>query len=85
MNAKVLSYTGRFVNLVGYDPNTTRKEKVPKVTARNKVKSSSKHNYPILLIKVHEAPYNPLSPITLLSEYQIREHGLVTDSVAKKH
>lgn len=25
MNAKVLSYTGRFANLVGYDPNTTRK------------------------------------------------------------
>ena len=84
MNAKVLSYTGRFANLVGYDPNTTRKEKVPIVTALIKVKSSSNEHFPILL-KVHEAPYNPLSPITLLSEYQIREYGLVIDSVAKKH
>ena len=38
-----------------------------------------------MLLKVHEAPYNSKSPITLLSEYQIREHGLVIDSVAKKH
>lgn len=60
------------------------KEKIPIVTALIKVKSSSMDNYPILL-KINEAPYNPLSPITLLSEYQIREHGLVIDSVAKKH
>jgi len=84
MNAKILSYTGRYANLVGYDPNTTRTEKVPIVTALIKVKSSSNEQHPILL-KVHEAPYNPLSPITLLSEYQRREQGLVTDSVAKKH
>ena len=38
-----------------------------------------------MLLKVHEAPYNPQSPITLLSEYQIREYGLVVDSVARKH
>src|SRR5687768_5893197 len=31
-------------------------------------------------MKLHQ-----LSPITLLSEHQIREHGLVIDSVAKKH
>jgi hypothetical protein len=69
-NAKVLSYTGRFANLAGYDPNTTRTEKVPIVTALLKVKSSV-NNIPVIL-KVHEAPYNPASPITLLSEYQIR-------------
>ena len=28
-HAKVLSYTGRYANLVGYNPNTTRTEKVP--------------------------------------------------------
>src|SRR5687768_857289 len=84
MNAKVISYTGRYANLVGYDPNTTRTEKVPIVTALIKVKSSSNEQHPIFL-KVHEAPYNPLSLMTLLSDYQIREHGLVIDSVAKKH
>jgi len=84
MNAKVLSYTGRYANLVGYDPENTKTEKVPIVTALIKVRSSSSMMYPILL-KVHEAPYMINSPITLLSEYQIRDYGLVIDSVAKKH
>ena len=83
-NAKTLSYTGRHANLVGYDPNTTRTDKVPIVTALIKARSSSEGHHPVLL-KVHEAPYNPSSPITLLSEYQVREYGLVIDSVAKKH
>jgi hypothetical protein len=82
--AKVISYTGKYASLVGYDPRTTRKKKVPNVSAYLKVRSSSMSNYPILL-KVNEAPINPESPITLLSEYQIREYGLVIDSVARKH
>ena len=69
--------------MVNYDPSTTRIDKVPVVTALIKAKSSV-DSIPVLL-KVNEAPYNPLSPITLLSEYQIREYGLVIDSVAKKH
>ena len=82
--AKVISYTGRHASLVGYDPSITKKEKVPIVSAYIKVRSSSSGNHPVLL-KVNEAPYIPKSPITLLSEYQIREYGLVIDSVAKKH
>ena len=76
--AKVISYTGRHASLVGYDPNTTRTEKVPIVLAYIKARSSSIGNYPVLL-KVNEAPYNPQSPITLLSEYQIQEYGLIID------
>ena len=34
---------------------------------------------------MHEAVYNKNSFITLLSEYQLREHGIVIKSVAKKH
>ena len=83
-HAEVVSYTGRFASLVGYNPETTRTEKVPIVTALIKVRSSSTGGYPVLL-QIHEAPYNSQSPITLLSEYQIREYGLVIDSVAKKH
>ena len=41
-------------------------------------------NHPVLL-KIHETPYNKNCPITLLSEYQIREYGLIIDSVARKH
>ncbi len=70
--------------MVGYDPNTTKSEKVPIVSAYIKAKSSSTGQFPVLL-KVNEALYNPHSPITLLSEYQIREYGLVIDSVARKH
>ena len=83
-HAKVLSYTGRYANLVGYDPKSTKMDKVPIVNALIKAKSSSMGEDPVLL-KVHEAPYNPNSPITLLSEYQIRKHGLVIDYVARKH
>jgi hypothetical protein len=83
-NAKVLSYTGRYATLIGYDPATTKTEKVPIVTALLKATSSTEGEYPVLL-KVHEAPYNANSPITLLSEYQIREYGLIIDSVATKH
>lgn len=83
-HAKVLSYIGRFANLVGYDPKTTKTDKVPIVTALIKAKLSLMGEHPVLL-KVHESPYNPQSPITVLSEYQVQECGLVIDSVAKKH
>jgi hypothetical protein len=36
-------------------------------------------------LRINETVYNKNSPITLLSEYQMREHGIVVDSVASKH
>ena len=81
-HAYVSGHTGRFAQLVGYDPRTTQSDKLPIVTAYIKVKA---HNgYPVLL-KINEAVYNANSPTTLLSEYQIRENGFICDSVAKKH
>ena len=82
--AKVLDYTGRHANLVGYDPRTTRTDRVPIVTALIKARSNVIGQIPVLL-KVNQAPLNKNSPITLLSEYQIREYGLIIDSVAQKH
>ena len=38
-----------------------------------------------VLLKINEAPINPHSNITLLSECQVREHGFICDSVASKH
>lgn len=70
--------------MVGYDPETTKTERDPIVTALIKAKSGSAGEHSILL-KLHEAYYNANSSITLLSEYQIREYGLVIDSVVKKH
>jgi hypothetical protein len=80
--AKIQSVTMRTANLVGYDPETTKSSSLPIVTAL--LKTMSAENVPLLL-RVNEAVYNQNSPITLLSEYQIREYGKVVDSVAMKH
>ena len=81
-NAYIAGETGRYAHLVGYDPATTKSHKIPIVTAYLKVMA---HNGIPVLLKIHEAAYNAGSPITLLSEYQVREHGYIVDSVATKH
>ena len=43
-----------------------------------------KSGFPILL-KINKAPFHSNNPITLISEYQVRENGYVIDSVATKH
>ncbi len=80
--AKVESITMRTASLVGYDLSTTKSSNLPIVTALLKTKSAEDC---YMLLRVNEAVYNQNSPITLLSEYQIREYGLVLDSVARKH
>ncbi len=52
------------------------------MTACLKVEASD--GIPVLL-KLNEAVYNAGSPVTLLSEYQIRDRGYTIDSVATKH
>src|SRR6056300_2007949 len=81
-NAFVVSETNRYARLVGYDPKTTQSCRIPIVTAYIKAKA---HNGIPVLLKSNEAPYNKDSPITLLSEYQIRENNFIIDSVATKH
>ena len=77
-----VSYTGRHAILVGYNHNQTRSGKVPIVTAYIKVMSQM--NTPVVL-RVHEAPYIQDSCVTLISEYQCRENGIIIDSVSKRH
>ena len=81
-NTVVISHTGRYATLVGYDPAHTKSKRIPIVTAY--VKVLAQNGIPVLL-KINEAVYNAGSPVTLLSKYQIREHGFVIDSVATKH
>lgn len=83
MNAKVMFYTERYANLVGYDPKSTRKHKIPIVRASIKARSSISNI--LLLLKTNEAPYKEKSSITLVSEYKVKEYGLVIDSDARKH
>ncbi len=75
-------YTGRHARVIGYDPSNTTSHPVPIVTAYVKVMTPS--NIPVIL-EVNEAPYIKDCPITLISEYQVREFGLPIDSVATKH
>jgi len=83
-SAKVLGYTNRYATIVGYNPKCTQSNRIPIVSALIKVRTNAPNGEPVLL-KIHEAPYIQDSNITLLSEYQIQEHGLVIDSVASKH
>src|SRR5688500_12013295 len=80
--AKLESITMRTASLIGYDPQTTKPSSLPIVTALLKTKSAD--NIP-MLIYLHEAVYNQNSTNTLISEYQVREHGIVVDFVASKH
>jgi hypothetical protein len=81
-SAKLINSTGRYAHLVGYDPETTQSARVPIVSAYLKTKDDA-GNYILLLI--HEAPYLARSSTNLLSEYQVREYGLVIDSCSKNH
>ena len=80
--AHVVGYTGRFATLVGYKPDSTTTPQVPICTVM--ILATSHTGIPVIL-KINEAPYISDNPIMLLSEYQIREHGLIIDPTAKKH
>ena len=58
--AKVIDYTGRHVNLVGYDQKTTKTDIVLIVTALIKTRSSTIGQIPVLL-KVNEAHIIPIA------------------------
>jgi hypothetical protein len=77
-----VSYTGRYAILEGYNPERTRSGQIPIVTAY--IKAMSQLGIPIV-IQINEAPYMNDSQTTLISEYQVREHGITIDSVAKHH
>ena len=78
-----IAYTGHKANLVGYDDRHTKKSGLDICTLATKVRPNS-DEAPILLV-AHEMIYNPGSSTSLISEYQVREHGCVVDSISHKH
>ena len=68
--------------MVGYHPSSTKTKSVPICSGYLKVQSQS--GIPVVL-HVHEAPYLETMPFCLLSEYQIRDFGLLIDSTAPHH
>ena len=81
-DAYIESFTGKHAYLTGYDPETTRSDKIPIGTGYVKAKSNT--NIPVIL-KFNQAAINSRSKVTLIFEYQAREHGYVCDSVSSKH
>jgi hypothetical protein len=72
----------RYASLVGYEENSTRKRHL-KITTVNSLATTD--NDERIILRVHEAVNNPGSKTTLLSEFQMRENGIVVDSIAKTH
>ena len=80
--AKIENVSNKTTNLVEYDPQTTKSYSLPMVTAL--IKTLSAKNVP-LLFQICEAVFNRISYSTLISEYQLRDHGMIVDFVATKH
>ena len=80
--AKVINHTGRYAQLVGYNPDNTKSGRVPIVLAYQKTQDS--HGKYLLLL-IHEAPHLAHSHTTLFSEFQIRAYGKVLDSCSTGH
>jgi hypothetical protein len=79
---KVVAKTMRKANLVGFDSNYAQMKGLPIVTADIVVQLQDSSE---VIIRAHETVYNEGSPTTLISEFQVRTHGLVLDSVHKEH
>ena len=75
--------TGDFALLSGFDPYNQLPVKRPIVSAYIKALTLP-HFIPVILL-VHNGAWNPDSPVTLCSEYQSRDFGIVIDSIPIKH
>jgi hypothetical protein len=73
-------FTERRANLVGFDKRA-RKEGLPIVTALTIVQTTNGMH----LLRASDVVYNQGSSTTLLSEFQLREHGCLVDSVLRRH
>ena len=79
---RILSVYGPPIILVGFDSKHARKKDLRLCTAETILEhpSGSKH-----LIRIHQAVFNPTATSTLLSEYQLNEHGCKIDTKPKHH
>jgi hypothetical protein len=75
-------YPNRTVNLQGYSESETKKYNCKIGTACTVMKAIDGKEY---LIMAYEAIQNRNSDISLLSEAQLRNNGIIVDSVSEKH
>jgi hypothetical protein len=79
----IAEYTGRSANIVGFDEFVAWKAGLPIVTGITKVELP--HQQGFILLWSHESVYNKGSCTTLLSEFQLRNHGCIVDNTFKGH
>ena len=68
--------------MVGYNPSSTKTKSVPICSGYLEVTSQVGI---CVVLHIHEAPFLETMPFCLLSEYQIRDYGLIVDSTAPQH
>ena len=78
----VIRTSGRYARLQGYDSTAAASRRVEIVTGVFKTVDTAGS---FIIYKIHEAPHLPESETTLLSEYQMRDHGIIVDSCASTH
>ena len=69
--------------MVGYDERSTKKSGLDICTVATKFVTTG--SSPDFILVAHETVYNPSSQVSLISEFQVRKHGCVVDSVSKSH
>jgi hypothetical protein len=75
-------HSSRRANVVDFDHKTAVKKNLPIVTAITLV---DLHNVQSIFLVIHEAIYNDTSNHSLLSKFQLREHGIIIDSICQRH
>jgi hypothetical protein len=75
-------HSSRRTNVVGFDHKTAIKRNLPIVRA---VTALDLPNRQSVLLLVHEGIYNETSNHSLLLEFQLREIGIVIDSICHRY
>ena len=75
-------HNSRRANVVGFDHETAVKRNLPIVSA---ITALDLPNGQSVLLLVDEGIYNETSNHSLLSEFQLREFGIVIDSICHRH
>jgi hypothetical protein len=75
-------YNSRRANMVGFDHETAIKRNLPIVTDNT---SFDLPNGQSVLLVIHESIYNETSSHSILSEFQSREFGIMTDFISHRH
>jgi hypothetical protein len=80
---KILSvHNSKRANVVGFDHEAAVKTNLPIASAITAVDLPNRQS---LLLIIHEAIYNDTSNHSLLSEFQLREHGKLINSTCHRH